>query len=211
MKKYLFFLGATVLLLSCQPAKQAPENNEPVTTETMAPANSTTDYLHVPGPLTYGQKEFFLSWSSHPSAQYYKHEYLPKGENPDRYDQMIMLELALGDFDPKAIAMEKANGIESRKGTDALAAYTISTDSKTGELLLDFMLSEGTGDGTIAEWNSYRYKPYVGPGGEKGITLFALSKRGYGSAVSKFAAEIASQRKQLIAAFGSVPYPEIKI
>ncbi|MBK9980955.1 MAG: hypothetical protein IPP15_00785 [Saprospiraceae bacterium] len=177
----------------------------------MEPNNPVTDYLHVPGPISFNQKEYLLSWSSHPSAEYFKHEYLPKGENPDHYDQMIMLEVALGNMVPMDIAKGKANGIEGRKSADAMAAYTISENQKTGEVLLDFMLSEGTGDAMIVEWNSYRYKSYTGASGQKGIMLFALSKRGYGAQGKTFASDITSNRKKYSDEFEGVVYPVIKL
>lgn len=201
------------MLICCQPAKQEPQSSEPATEseKTMEPANSTLDYLKVPGPISFNQKEFLLAWSSHPSETYYKHEYLPKGESPERYDQMIMLEVALGDLIPQDIARAKAKEIEFRKSTDAFSDFALSGNSKTGEVLLDFMLSEGTGEAMIVEWNSYRYKSYVGPAGQKGIMLFALSKRGYGTQGNAFASDIKSNRKKYAADFEGVSYPEIKL
>ncbi|MGB4849015.1 MAG: hypothetical protein WBP41_13915, partial [Saprospiraceae bacterium] len=170
-----------------------------------------TDYLHVPGPIDFNQKEYLLSWSSHPSDNYYKHEYLPKGENAEHYDQMIMLEVALGDLVPQDIAKGKANEIEGRKSTDALANYTISENKKTGEVLLDFMLSEGTGDGATVEWNCYRYKSYVGPTGQKGIMLLGLSKRGYRNAGKTFASDINSNRQKYVTELEGIDFPQVKL
>jgi hypothetical protein len=213
MKKYLLLLGISLSLIYCQSAKQEPQSSEAANenANAMQPTNAVTDFLHVPGPITLSQKEHLLAWSSHPSDNYYKHEYLPKGENPERYDQMIMLEVALGDIIPLDIANAKANEIEGRKGTDALAEFTLAENKGTGELLLDFMMSEGTGDAAIVEWNCYRYKSYVGPSGQKGIMLFALSKRGYGAGGKTFAADCNSNREQYMNEFQSVAFPEIKI
>ena len=213
MKKYLLFLGTSLMLICCQPAKQEPQSTEPASEneKTMEPTNAVIDYLQVPGPISFNQKDFFLAWSSHPSETYYKHEYLPKGESPERYDQMIMLEVALGDLVPQDIARGKAKEIEFRKSTDDFADFTLSGNSKTGEVLLDFMLSEGTGDALIVEWNSYRYKSYVGPAGQKGIMLFALSKRGYGTQGNTFATDVKSNRKNYAAEFEELNYLEIKL
>jgi hypothetical protein len=212
MKIYMLFIGISLTLIGCQPAKQEPQSQTPETESTKAtePANAATDYLQVPGPISFNQKEFFLAWSSHPSETYYKHEYLPKGESPERYDQMIMLEVALGDLLPQDFARAKAKEMEFRKSSDELASAMLSGNNKTGEVLLDFMLSEGTGEAMIVEWNSYRYKSYVGPSGQKGIMLFALSKRGYGSQGIAFASDIKSNRKKYAAEFEGVTYPEIK-
>ena len=37
------------------------------------------DYLHVPGPVVFDKSSYSLAWSSHPSAIYYKQEYVPAG------------------------------------------------------------------------------------------------------------------------------------
>lgn len=213
MKMYLLLLGTSLILLCCQPPKQDPQSKEPATeiTNTMEPTSSATDYLHVPGPISFKQKEYFLSWSSHPSENYYKHEYLPKGESAEDYHQMIMLEVALGDLVPLDIAKGKANGIEDRKSKDAMANYTLSENKKTGEVLLDFILSEGTGDKTIVEWNSYRYKSYVGPSGQKGIMLLGLSKREYGSAGKTFASDINSNRQKYVTELEGIDFPQVKL
>ena len=213
MKKYLLLLSISLTLIYCQSAKQEPQGTGSTTenANAMESTNGITDYLHVPGPISFNQQEHLLAWSSHPTDNYYKHEYLPKGQNPERYQQMIMLEVALGDIVPLDIANAKANEIEGRKGTDALAGFTLAENKRTGEILLEFMLSEGTGDAAIVEWNCYRYKSYAGPSGQKGIMLFALSKRGYGAEGKTFAADCNANGEQYMSEFQSVAFPEIKL
>ncbi len=210
---YLLLLGTSLTLICCQPSKPDAQIKESVTenANTMESNSPVTDYLHVPGPISFNQNDYLLSWSSHPSDEYFKHEYLTKGENQDHYDHMIMLEVALGDLVPIEIAKGKANAIEGRKSVDPMAACTVSDNKKTGEVLLDFMLSAGSGDSTIVEWNSYRYKSYIGPSGEKGIMLFALSKRSYGAEGNTFATDINANRKKYNDEFEGVNYPEIKL
>ncbi|MES1217180.1 MAG: hypothetical protein ABUT20_16825, partial [Bacteroidota bacterium] len=48
-------------------------------------AKKMTDYLGIPGPVMFDKKNYNLSWTSHPSPAYYKHEYLPAGENADKF------------------------------------------------------------------------------------------------------------------------------
>jgi hypothetical protein len=124
---------------------------------------------------------------------------------------MIMLEVALGDIVPLDIATGKANEIKGRKGKDALAEFAISENRGMGEILLDFMMSEGTGDAAIVEWNCYRYKSYIGPSGQKGIMLFALSKRGYSASVKEFVSDIMSNRTKYMNEFQTIALPEVKI
>src|SRR5262245_43366063 len=68
----------------------------------------SSDFLSVPGPIRLIDRDYFLAWSSHPSDTYYKQEYLPKGQSPEHYTDMILVELALGDINMQEVAMAKA-------------------------------------------------------------------------------------------------------
>ena len=56
------------------------------------------DYLSMPGPIVFDKKSYNLTWSSHPSATYYKHEYITAGDNVDKFKSMIMVDVLTGDF-----------------------------------------------------------------------------------------------------------------
>ena len=56
-----------------------------VFSSTNAQTNKTvTEYLSVPGPIVLNQNSFNLAWSSHPSANYYKQEYIPVKDNVEK-------------------------------------------------------------------------------------------------------------------------------
>jgi hypothetical protein len=152
-----------------------------------------------------------LAWSSHPTPEYYKQEYLPGDEKPESYTQMILIELAIGELNAKDIAASKKNEIESRKSGDPVASYHSSQD-KSGDDILDFMLSQDFGlENGIVEWNLYRYMPYTDPTGKKGIALYALSKRAYGKNSEAFVSDIKANREKYIGSFLSTARPEIKL
>jgi hypothetical protein len=55
--------------------------------------------------------------------------------------------------------------------------YDVVRNDATGEIILDFLMSDtGTGE-VIVEWNAYRYAPL---GEEGGVALYAISRRAYG-------------------------------
>lgn len=51
------------------------------------------DYLGIPGPIEFAGTQYHLAWSSRPSADYIKHEYLPSGQKPETYTGMVSVEL----------------------------------------------------------------------------------------------------------------------
>ena len=72
-------------------------------------------------------------------------------------------------------------------------------------------MSEGNGDdNTIVEWNAYRFKEIVLPSDEKATLLFALIKRGYGTAVIKFMENIKTERMNYVNTFVSLPWPQVR-
>lgn len=72
-----------------------------------AQVHQIANYLQVSGPLSFNGKSFQLAWSSHPAENFYKQEYLVKGDNPDRFNQMIMIDVITGTSDIKGIVGTK--------------------------------------------------------------------------------------------------------
>lgn len=131
-----------------------------------------------------------LAWSSHPNSFYYKHEYLSVGEKPESFKTMVMLEAIIKDLPIEKVVRLKESELQERKKTDKVCNYQITTNSKTGEYMIDFLMSSGD----IVEWNAYRYKKIVDSKGNPTILLFALSKRGYGNDITTFLTGLRSSR-----------------
>ncbi|MEO6314392.1 MAG: hypothetical protein ABIU63_09780 [Chitinophagaceae bacterium] len=167
------------------------------------------EYFTVPGPLSYNQTSYQLSWSAHPSANYYKQEYLPAGEKSASFTHMLMVEAVTGDIAIKDVVSAKIKELEQRKKTDPMANYQVIENKATGDYLLDFIMSEGNGSNTdVAEWNAYRYANLKG---RKGIQLFAYSTRGYGAAVNGFLKNLKIIRQKEISAFAAYKIPAVII
>src|ERR1700749_2846387 len=52
-----------------------------------------TDYLNVPGPLTFDSSVLELAWSSHPNTKLYIQEYISNGARLDQYNKMLFIQV----------------------------------------------------------------------------------------------------------------------
>ncbi|HSI91048.1 MAG TPA: hypothetical protein VK927_08025, partial [Adhaeribacter sp.] len=169
--------------------------------------------FNVPGPIAFNDKTYHLAWSSNPTKTYYKHEYIPKGQTPEKFEQMLMLDLILGnDFTVADVASSQVAQLEKRKATDAVVQYEAIENPETGEIILDFLISSGTGKTLdIVEWNAYRYKPFQEKSGRKGVLLFAISTRGYAGSIPAFLTGLKTTRTPQIHAIGGHPFLEVTL
>jgi len=175
-------------------------------------AGDVVNYLNTGDTLTVNNQQYKLSWSSHPGTNYYKQEYLPAGENPDRYKSMLMVDYLLIDTPAKYIVGVKINEIRERKKIDALANFMVQKNEKTGEYLLDFIMSDGGGDNTsVVELNAYHYKNYTDKAGHKGVLLFALSKRAYNGEVTAFFNNLKFERQNIIKTMAEASFPGVEV
>jgi len=172
------------------------------------------DYLHVPGPIVFDGKSYLLNWSAHPSANFYKQEYIQKGELADKYKTMILLDVITGQSNIKEVVSAKIAELKELKKNNPVINYEIMDNPKSGEYILDFLLTASTPDGkdiSIVERNVYRYKLITDKSGQKGILLFGVSTRGYNAEVDKFFAGLKSNRKNLISSVAKFAIPEISL
>ena len=230
--KRLISIGLICIAFSCTSSKKdsenkSAENSNPPSTESnsyqmssasnskqMSSTNTTVrDYFNVPGPITFNNQDFLLSWSSNPSPNYFKHEYVPKGTDPEKYNEMIMLELVLGDnLNIDNIISGKIKELNARKPADPMVKYESTKDSKSGESHLSFLLSAGDDEANkIVEWNYYRYLPYAARSGERGVSLFAYSKRSYGPDSQNFVEDLTKNRRQYGIDFLKLIFPELQL
>jgi hypothetical protein len=190
----------------------APAAEAPAAPAAEAPAVAAepVDMLSVPGPLKLQGVEYALASADSPSPGYVRQGYLPKGETLETYDRMVMVEVVLGDLDPSTAAAAKVRELGLRKATDPTVNSAAIRDDKTGEVLLDFTISGQTPDGVgIAEWNAYRYSPYKA-GDQKGVVLFALSRRAYGDKRAAFFKSLKKTRPAAIKALIATKPPVVK-
>ena len=167
------------------------------------------DYFSVPRPLSFNSAQYRLSWSAHPSDNYYKQEYLPAGEKSNSFTKMMLMEAVVGEVSLPDIVKAKINELQERKKTDPLSNYEVIQNPKTGENILDFIMSQPAGNTTaIAEWNAYRYTYLPG---RKGILLIAYSRRAYAAAVPAFLRLLKTERSKDISAISAFSIPAVTI
>ncbi|HTN61741.1 MAG TPA: hypothetical protein VL147_09315, partial [Devosia sp.] len=141
-------------------------------------AQQVTDYLGVPGPIAFDGTDYLLAWSSQPTPQYTKQEYVPVGQTPESYGSMVMVEFLAADMTPAAMANAQVDLLNQRKQTDPLVNMNLIQNEGTGEVILDFIVSSKDADGEyIVEWNAYRYASTETGEGQAGGMLFAISHR----------------------------------
>lgn len=158
------------------------------------------EYMSVPGPLQFNNSSYHLSWSAHPSADFFKQEYLTKGVNPDAYKFMLLLDAVTGNKDIKTVVAAKVAELKKMKETNPVVQYEVIENANTGEYMLDFLLSANAPDGSIAiiERNVYRYSSFTSKNGIKTVLLFGISNRAYGKDAATFLSALKMNRKELV-------------
>lgn len=173
------------------------------------PVMAQEELIGVPGPISFEGKTFDLTWSSHPSPTYYKQEYVPAGQTVESYVEMFMIDVLTTGETPETASAAMIAGLDQRKtGGDPVVNYAIIENTATGELVLDFLVSDTSSGEIIVEWNAYRYSPTA----DGGLTLFAISRRGYGDDGAKqFLSTLTSWRQASIQALATMDLPPIAI
>lgn len=174
-----------------------------------APAQQADDMLGVPGPISFQEQDYVLSWTSRPTPDYIKQEYVPQGQTVEAYSEMILIETVVGAITPIQAAALQVQSLDARKGTDPVVNHQIMQNEASGEVLLDFVVSDLSVDPVVVEWNAYRYAAL--PGSE-GVMLYAVSRRGYGQdGATQFMSGLGALRSEAISALTAQPLPEISI
>lgn len=182
------------------------------TTLSFGQVTKQTEYLGVVGPISFDKIPYNLTWTSHPLDNYYKQEYLAKGDTIEKFKKLILLEILTGKTKLKDVVATKVTELKKMKSLNPVVQY--ETFEKDGEVLLDFLLSKNTPDGKLVstvERNVYRYKSIVDKNGQKGVLLVGVSERSYGDDIDKFFPNLKAHRFDLINLVGGFDIPEITI
>ncbi|MGC4034979.1 MAG: hypothetical protein QM764_03385 [Chitinophagaceae bacterium] len=175
--------------------------------------STITEYLNVSGPVDFNKKSYKLNWTSHPSANYYKQEYLAAGESADKFTSMVMLEALTGNTTIKELVAAKVNELKTMKENNPYVNYESFTNGHTGEYMLDFLVTANGADGkiAIAERNVYRYTTFSDKSGNKGVLLFGIATRSYGAATNNFITSLKTTKKELVDKVSQSNMPVVNI
>ncbi|MGQ4274428.1 hypothetical protein [Terrihabitans sp. B22-R8] len=172
-------------------------------------AQSATDRLGVPGPVSFDSKAYALAWSAQPSPAYFKQEYVPAGQSVKTYTDMFLIEAVAQKIRPVDAASSQIATLNGRKGSDPVVNYDVVRNDRTGEVLLDFVISDLKANPVIVEWNAYRYVPLKG---RDGVALYAISRRAYGEADAKTLLQgLQTWRSKTINALAGFEAPPVKL
>jgi hypothetical protein len=195
-----FFGGACLLFAVAMPGNIG-----------IARCEVVVERLSIPQSFEFNGENYRLSWSSHPRPHYYKQEYLPAGQTSERFQRMILIEATVREVSVKDMVAAQVSMLNKRKSTDPTVNFAILTNSKTDEIILDFILSAQDSKGEdIVEWNAYRYAALKGKGGASGVVLFGISRRGYGDDATDFLRRLKSARPAEINALAAYPLPSVR-
>ena len=176
---------------------------------TLMPIAAQSDLLGLPGPISFQGEDYTLAWTSRPSDNYVKQEYVPAGQQVETYRDMILVEAVTGALTPIDAAASQIQSLEVRKGVDPVLNYELIRNDAAGEVLLDFLISDLEADPVIVEWNAYRYQA-LGDG--EGVALVGISRRGYGEDGAKsFMTSLGAMRNDTIDALANLSFPAVSM
>ncbi len=170
-------------------------------------AQGVKNYLGIKKTITFENKTYHLVWSVHPNENYYKQEYLPKGEKLERFNSMITIDYLKGNFRIEDLVAQKIQELKIAKKSDPITNYNVFKKDK--EIILDFLMaawSKNRKKVLVLERNIYRYVNT-----KKGVTLFFISKRFYGNKMLPYMKNLKKTKNQLIESFGKVQIPKINL
>lgn len=161
--------------------------------------------------IVFSDTHYHLVWQSSPTPDYSKYEYLPQTQQLPHYHNMVLVEHLSNGMTVSQVVQSQVEFMNQRKQTDPVAQHRLISNEATGELLLDFLLSaDDPEQGTIIEWNAYRYIPQQGANGDHAVLLLGYSARAYGDEEGRnFLIDLQKSRGQIIQALisSSVPQP----
>lgn len=157
-------------------------------------AEPPVDRLGIPGPIEFAGTQYHLAWSAQPSPDYIKHEYLPSGQKPGTYADMISVELLTSGMSSADVVKAQTRMLDRRKATDSLVNYRLLQNPNNGQAVLDFLMSDERSGTLIVEWAAHRYVPVTMPGGKSAVILFAISRRHHGEGAGDFLKALAAKR-----------------
>ena len=159
-----------------------------------------TDYLKIGNTIKFNKENYTLGWSSHPNDGYYIQEYFPKEERPETFKKMFTINVLVSEgITPQLAAQAKCTELDNRKKTDNCCHYKKYENKKSGEYMIDFLVSNGEKgkEPTVVEFNLYRYKA-IKVNGKNAIQLSFYSQRAYNADVYNLLSKLVDIRTDVL-------------
>lgn len=174
--------------------------------------NTVKDYLNTGKSISFNNEIFNLAWSSHPSDNYYKQEYLREKDTLEKFNKIILFDVVTGPTPIEEVVASKVKELQKMKESDPMINYDVF--EKNDEVMIDFLLSKnipGREEQNIVERNVYRYKTIKDKNGKDGVLLFGVSERAYGDDIEKFLLFLKDKRFDIPNLASTFVIPEITI
>lgn len=137
------------------------------------------DRLTVPGPLTFNENEYFLTWSKQNSATWAQQQYILRDDDLNNYKELINLSYFDKEINLETAVKQKVEYVEKRKErTQDKYSFVGVTESPDGkEIIVDYLVTVVPQEGeSYAEYNIDRFKNFD-VNGKKSFLIFSYSKR----------------------------------
>jgi len=171
-----------------------------------------SDYLSIGNNLNFDNENYALKWSSNPTNNYYKQEYLRSADKLSKFNKMILVEAIEGNLTCSDAVKAKVGELEKRKKWDFVANYQVyENKNKPTEAIVDFVVSDTM---TTYEWNLYRYQLQKDNNNKTYMVLFAYCYRDSlndNNDLKKFFDYIKSNRNKMINKLTEYNIPKIRI
>jgi hypothetical protein len=180
-----------------------------LTSFTIINGDDAIDFLSVGKQIEFNGEKYNLEWSSNPSANYYKQEYLRKNDNNlNKYNKMLIIEAIKGDLTVDQAAGAKIKDLENWKKKNPVVNYQKFDNENTNEIMIDFVLSDGA---YIYEWNVYRYQQQKNIK-DKFMVLYAYSYRDSlndNNDLKNFFGYVKENRINMVNKVGNIELPKV--
>lgn len=137
------------------------------------------DRLNIPGPLTFRENEYILTWSKQNSATWAQQQYILRDDDFNNYKELINFSYFDKEIDMETAVKQKVEYVEKRKDrTQDKYSFVSVTESPDGkEIVVDYLVTVVPQEGeSYAEYNIDRFKGFDA-GGKKSFLIFSYSKR----------------------------------
>lgn len=137
------------------------------------------DRLNIPGPLTFRENEYILTWSKQNSPTWAQQQYILRDDDFNNYKELINFSYFDKEIDMDTAVKQKVEYVEKRKDrTQDKYSFVSVTESPDGkEIVVDYLVTVVPQEGeSYAEYNIDRFKSFEA-GGKKSFLIFSYSKR----------------------------------
>ncbi len=180
--------------------------------------NISKERLGVAGPIVFNKISYNLTWTDNlawtdkPEKNYYKQEYVPLGQRPKRFKNIILLEAITGKVQLNDIVLPKIAELKRLNQVNPLVNPVVY--KKKNEVVIDFTMFKNSFDGkslSIVERNVYRFKATKDKNGQNCVILFGVSERAYDENCSAYLAKKKKNKMALITQVQNFKIPQFTI